>query len=200
MSVSIVVFYIITLVGAVVLAFQKLPERDFGLSLKLGLAIAVVGFGLGFLMPTVNAARQAALAAGQEPALTIVGAHTVGAFDGSPGLPFLGWSTTHGDLRIGHFIGIHGAQVLPLLGFWLSRRRRWPLWSRFALVWMATSFYLGIVGLVTWQALRGQSVVTPDALPLGAVAALIVVTALVIVGIWLLSRRDGPPAGRAKVT
>ncbi|MCX6608119.1 MAG: hypothetical protein NTV52_31645 [Acidobacteria bacterium] len=50
--------------------------------------------------------------------------HTVGASDGGPGLPFLRWSTVAGDLRIAHFIGIHGIQMLPLLGFFVSRTDR----------------------------------------------------------------------------
>jgi hypothetical protein len=112
-------------------------------------------------------------------------------------LPLLGWSTQHGDLRIGHFIGIHGLQAIPLLGWWLSRRRlqRWlSEGQRLALVCIGATSYLGLVLLVTWQALRGESLLVPGMLTLSALAALIVTTA----GSVLLVIRS--PAGDASYT
>jgi hypothetical protein len=105
----------------------------------------------------------------------IQGAHAVGVEDGGPGLPVTGWSTTGGDLRVPHFIGLHGLQALPLFGYLLTLFA--PAWLRtsyrVALVWTAGLSYLCLIGLLTWQALGGQPVISPDARMLGALFALI---------------------------
>jgi len=118
--------------------------------------------------------------------------------DGGPGLPLLGWSTVGGDLRIPHFIGMHALQLIPLMligGELLSHRiraLRLPT-ARFRLVGIATAGYAGLLALLTWQALRGQSVVHPDML---TAACFAVIVAGVLAGTAVALRRartDGTP-------
>ena len=74
---------------------------------------------------------------------------------------------------------IHGPQALALFGFALilwSRRpgNRLSQSHRLAMITGAFVAYLGIVLLVTWQALRMQPITSPDALTLSVFAALVV--------------------------
>ncbi len=94
--------------------------------------------------------------------LTTSASHSVGVEDGGPGLPITGWSTEGGDLRIGHFLGVHALQAIPLLALGLVLlARRFPALRpegpRVALVFVGSAAYAGLIGLVTWQALRGES-------------------------------------------
>jgi hypothetical protein len=152
-------------------------EPTLAWSMRLGLLVSAIGMGVGFIMTSVpSPAQAAAMEAGQAP--THYGAHSVGVEDGGPGLPLVGWSTTGGDLRVPHFIGLHGLQVLPLAAYALRRAQRLTSRQRLGLVWTAALGYLGLIALTTWQALRGQSVIAPDALTLAAAAALLGATAL----------------------
>jgi hypothetical protein len=92
--------------------------------------------------------------------------------DGSSRLPLVGWSTSGGDLRVAHFTGLHALQVLPLLVFGLRRARRHGAGQRLGLVWTGALGYLGLIALTTWQALRGQPALAPDALTLAAATGL----------------------------
>ncbi len=48
--------------------------------------------------------------------------HAVGVAEGNAALPFLNWSLRGGDLRIPHFLTLHGLQVMAFFGVWSSRR------------------------------------------------------------------------------
>lgn len=194
MSASIGIFWGVTLVGVALTMRQPIADPTLAWGVRLGMLIVLLGFAQGFLMTGPNAGQLAALQAGQQ--LDLIGAHTVGAADGGPGLPLLGWSTQHGDLRIGHFIGIHGIQVVGLLALLLMRRGASWLGDRdrVALVWIGAASYLGLVALVTWQALRDQPLLAPDALTLAALAALLLAgTAAAALVIGRARARAGAP-------
>ncbi len=146
-----------------------------------GLGLALLGMAAATLMTVPTPLTAAAFVAGQS------GAHSVGVADGGPGLPLVGWSTVGGDLRVAHFVGLHALQLLPLFAWVLHRRRFAALGAggRLALVRIAGWGYLGALLLLTWQALRGQSVVAPDALTLTVAIGLLLaiqLAALISIG------------------
>lgn len=190
MTITIFVLYFINLIGAGALLFTRIADPALAWGLRLGFLVMVIGMTQGFLMPGPNDDQLARLQAGRK--VDLIGAHTVGAPDGGPGLPLVGWSTTHGDLRIGHFVGLHGMQAIPVLGFLISRRREKWLQDghRKLLVAIGAAGYTGLVALVTWQALRGQPLLSPDALTLGTLTALIFLTLLAGAGVVALAKRN----------
>ncbi len=195
MAVFVVMVWVANLLTIVLLLLQRLPDRTFAWSLRLGLIVSFVGMGVAFLMTTTTPEQLAASEAGER--LLVSGAHAVGVADGGPGLPITGWSTAGGDLRVAHFVGLHALQVLPLAGWLLSAfgaGRLGPR-SRLGLVLVSGLTYLGLVLLLTWQALRGQSVIAPDATTLGAFFALLAVAGALASVMVIGGRRGTPEAG-----
>ena len=145
---------------------SQLMSRDLRLAVRWALGIALAGMGIAFTM-TPPQPQQIE----PENWAGIAGAHTVGAADGGPGLPFFGWSTEAGDLRISHFFGLHSIQVLPLLAVVLviigaSYRLRISIITGVAIG------YSTLVALTYTQALLGQSIVHWSSL-VGAISLLI---------------------------
>ncbi|WP_424215631.1 hypothetical protein ACN20G_21965 [Streptomyces sp. BI20] len=193
MAGTVVVLWLATLLIALCLLRAPLADRATAWALRLGSFLALAGAGVGFLMagPTPE---QLARGEGRPES----GAHSVGVPDGGPGMFLTGWSTTGGDLRIPHFFGMHALQLLPLLVLALTALApRLPALAaprvRLRLVLVAAGLYTGLFALLTWQALRGQPLSRPDALTLGALAALLLAGAIGV----LLALRPGPGAAPA---
>lgn len=83
------------------------------------------------------------------------GGHTIGAPDGTPGLPFVNWSKAFGDLRVAHFFGVHSLQAFPLLGFLISRTSLSEAIQVGGVV-AGTAVYAAIVWLMYRQAMAGR--------------------------------------------
>jgi hypothetical protein len=133
-----IMFNTLAIVWAVVLVFR---HRPFGPTawvwgIRLGLLLFLLGSAVGGSM----AGRLA---------------HTVGAPDGGPGLPVLGWSTRYGDLRAAHFLGLHALQALPLAGWLLGRPALSARQQAWGVALFALAYGAAVAGLY-WQALQGR--------------------------------------------
>jgi hypothetical protein len=191
MGVAILLQTFVSVAVVVALWRQRFTDRPLGWALRLGMTLTILGAMTGSLMTRPTAAQLANARAGG--GMTIVGAHSVGGVDGGPGVPVTGWSREHGDVRVAHFIGLHAIQVLALFAVGLRRWRR-PEAVRVKAVLAAAASYALLFLLLLWAALRGQSVVAPDAMAFASIAIWAVVTALALGWIGLHSRgasRDG---------
>jgi hypothetical protein len=82
--------------------------------------------------------------------------HTVGAMDAGPGITWLNWSLTGGDLRIAHFMGLHALQVLPVCGAVISRLVKGRPSSKRIVFAALTTAYSLVMLLTFLQAVTGQ--------------------------------------------
>jgi len=190
MGSAIVLQTLLSVAVAVALWRQQFQDRALGWALRLGMAITIAGAFTGGLMTRPTEAQLDQIVATRQA--TIIGAHTVGAPDGGAGLPGTGWSVEHGDLRVPHFIGLHALQVLPVIALLLWRRRIEDR-RRARLVVVAGGSYAALFLMLIWQALRGQALVSPDALTLSVFVVWAALTAGMAV--WPFrartSRQDG---------
>ncbi len=140
-----------TIMLSVLIVLERQKPLPMRIGLGLGSSISAIGMGIAFLM-TGPTTEQLSNPKG------ISGAHAVGAADGGPGLALLGWSTVAGDLRVGHFFGLHAVQVAIAL---LIIQRYLPIPLRMPLVTTGNLTYLGFVLIVTGQALRAEPFINP---------------------------------------
>jgi len=196
MGAAIMVQTLVSVAVAVALWRQRFADRTLGWALRLGMTMTIAGALTGPLMTRPTAEQLAdARARGH---ITTVGTHTVGAPDGGPGLPVTGWSREHGDVRVPHFIGLHAIQALALVAVGLRRLRR-PDTVRVRVVLAAAASYVSLFLLLLWQALRGQSVIAPDAMALASITIWAVITMLAV-GWIALGARAASPDGLDRMT
>jgi hypothetical protein len=162
-----------------VIGIRFLRERsdapDMSTAIRLGLGVSVVGMLTGIVM-------------------SINGGHAVGVLDGGPGLPLVGWSTTGGDLRVSHFVGLHALQLLPLFAAVLAR---WApgldAVARTGVIRVVAAGFLGLTVLLAWQALRAQPLLAPDLATVAVFGALAIGTGL---GIRAVVQRSARSVGQ----
>jgi hypothetical protein len=180
MGLGIVVVFLSTalLLGASFVS--QFSDSGLGWAIRLGLLLALLGMGVGPLMtmPTPEQLAAQRVTHGRMPHM---GAHTVGAPDGGPGMPVTGWSADHGDLRIAHFLGLHAMQIL-LLVWWLAAR---SLGSSTRPVIAAAVSMAGVFAVVLWQALKGLPLFRPDSAVGAGYAAWAAATLLL--GLWTIT-------------
>ncbi|MFI8514329.1 hypothetical protein ACIGHB_24705 [Streptomyces sp. NPDC085460] len=189
MGLTVAILWLAALVIAVLLLRARILDRATAWAVRLSSLIALAGAAVGFLMVQPTPDQRAA----SEP--PIVGAHSVGVPDGGPSLPVTGWAATGGDLRVAHFFGMHALQLLPLVLLVLTALApRFPRLAdpglRLRLVLTASAAYAATFALLTWQALRGQPLLHPDATTLTTAAAIATLTTTAT----LLTLRGAPPS------
>ncbi len=101
------------------------------LSVVLVLAPAILGWIVWRKAPHDEAARFIALGFGLAAVVTVAVGMTLGSHSShwiggdmtdATGLPIFKWSTTGGDLRVAHFIGLHIMQAVPFAAVVSGRR------------------------------------------------------------------------------
>jgi len=188
-----------SLVIAVMLLFQRVGERALTWSLRAGIGLAVIGMGVAFFIAGSSEGTRTVEDAYGRP-VTLGGAHGVGAPDGS-GMPITNWSTQGGDLRVPHFIGLHAVQVFVLAALLFTALAGRVAWLRSErvraqLTGIVILGYTGIFATTAWQALRGQSLVHPDAATWVAFGATAGVTAVLAALTVAAARRGVRSRGR----
>src|SRR5262245_51725766 len=89
--------------------------------------------------------------------MVVKGAHYVGGVGGesAPGLPFLHWSVTGGDLRPAHFLGLHALQILPIAGWLINQWVDGPMRMKLAGVVATAVLVATVIVFLFVQAMVG---------------------------------------------
>ena len=81
--------------------------------------------------------------------------HNIGIEDGGPGLPLVNWSTIAGDLRVAHFFGLHGLQIIPILALLISNKSKTSARNQIIIITVFGIAYALCIGYTFYQAKQG---------------------------------------------
>jgi hypothetical protein len=136
---GIMIFWLTTATLVLTIRFMRQKTYQINsalvLSIKIGLILFVFFSYFGGYMSAINS-------------------HNVGGKIGDAGLPLLNWSTLFGDLRVAHFFGIHSLQLIPLFGFWASKKYSEVKAKQY--IWGVAILYLSFVCFTMFQGLQGM--------------------------------------------
>ena len=182
------IYGVILVIGALLTVLsQPVGDRSLVWALRSGLTIGVAGLTIGFAMGRPTPTQRA------QPHPTTIGSHSVGGDDPSGGLPFLGWNTQHGDLRVAHFIGMHALQGLPLLALTLRglAGHTVPESTRVQVVLTSAATWAAVTGTALQHALRGRPVTRLDGITSTLLAGTGILASLAAGAIRRHGRRAG---------
>ncbi len=83
------------------------------------------------------------------------GGHAIGAPEDSPGVFFFNWNTLGGDLRIGHFLGLHAIQVIPLISHYVHKNTNLSQTPRYGVAVISSLLYGGVIAWLYMRASNG---------------------------------------------
>jgi len=115
-------------------------SRSSQLGITFGLFVFLAGSAIGGIM----------VAQGQS---------VVGVSPEGPGLPVVNWSTTGGDFRVAHFLGIHALQILPIAGWIIGGLKAVPRRAKPTALVAVSVGYVLLMGFVFMQAMNGVPLV-----------------------------------------
>ncbi|MER5338401.1 hypothetical protein [Micromonospora sp. NPDC002717] len=192
-SIGVAPLLLTTLIIAVLVLIQRTGDRAMTRALRAGLGLAIASMVVALWLGNSSSAAPRTVTDANGHPVSMSGGHGIGDPDGH-GMFFTNWSTTGGDLRVPHFVGLHAIQVLlfvtAILGVlaashgWLRDER-----VRARLVGVASLGYTGVFAIFTWQAKRGMPVTRLDRQTLVAFAGVAVFTLVTAAAVVVAARR-----------